>query len=175
MLIQRSGLSLWDMDRLSRLERLEVKDDTIPLLTIGYEGYSIDEFIGCLKNFHVDYLFDVREIPFSHKKGFSKTPLKTALTENAIRYQHFKELGSPKEIRDQLHSDSNYDVFFENYEAYLQTQRDTMEIASAAIEGNANKIFCLLCFEKNPEICHRSVLARELATMVDKDVEIINI
>lgn len=43
------------------------------LLTIGYEGRKIDEFIERLKEFNISRLIDVREIPFSRKPGFSKT------------------------------------------------------------------------------------------------------
>lgn len=175
MKLLQNTLTLWDRADLLELDKLDKKENTIPILTIGYEGYSIDDFIDRLKAFDVGYLFDVREIPFSRKKGFSKTPLKEALEENDINYHNFKELGSPKRIRDKLHVDKDYQYFFEEYEKYLETQDESLEIVSTAISENKNIHFCLLCFEKDPSICHRSILAKKLSNLIKDDVEIINI
>ena len=49
------------------------------LYTIGYEGRKIDEFVVNLKSSHVKMLIDVRELPLSRKKGFSKNKLKEKL------------------------------------------------------------------------------------------------
>jgi uncharacterized protein (DUF488 family) len=45
------------------------------LSTIGYEGVSIDAFIATLKAAKVTLLLDVRELPISRRRGFSKTAL----------------------------------------------------------------------------------------------------
>ena len=49
------------------------------VLTIGYEGWDIEEFVDRLKQFHISRLIDVREIPLSRKPGFSKTSLRERL------------------------------------------------------------------------------------------------
>jgi len=41
--------------------------------TIGYQSKSIDDLISQLKSHDISTLVDVREIPISRKKGFSKT------------------------------------------------------------------------------------------------------
>ena len=43
------------------------------LYTIGYQSKSIDDFISRLRNHDISTLIDVREVPISRKKGFSKT------------------------------------------------------------------------------------------------------
>lgn len=43
------------------------------LYTIGYEGRSLPQFIGLLKERGVQRLLDVRERPLSRRKGFSGT------------------------------------------------------------------------------------------------------
>ncbi len=55
---------------------------------------------------------------------------------NGIRYFGFKELGSPKEIRERFHQDKDYNTFFKDYEFYLKTQPETMTMITSAIEGN---------------------------------------
>ena len=88
------------------------KNQFISLLTLGYEGYTVEGFIDKLKENKIDVVVDVREIPLSHKKGFSKTPLSENMTINNIKYCHFKELGSPKIIRKKLNNDRDYTSFF---------------------------------------------------------------
>ena len=82
------------------------------LLTIGYEGRAIDEFIARLKQFNISRLIDVREIPLSRKPGFSKTSLRERLEDEKIEYVHIKALGSPSPIRNKLKTDWDYDYFF---------------------------------------------------------------
>ncbi|MBK6650144.1 MAG: DUF488 domain-containing protein [Betaproteobacteria bacterium] len=49
-----------------------------PLFTLGYEGLTIDAFIARLQAAQVKTVVDVRELPLSRKKGFSKTGLPQA-------------------------------------------------------------------------------------------------
>ena len=67
-----------------------------PLHTIGYEGSSIDEFLATLGAVGIDLLIDVRDVPISRKKGFSKSALASHLAHHRIEYLHLKGLGDPK-------------------------------------------------------------------------------
>ena len=49
------------------------------LFTIGYEGRALDELIAILAANRIERVIDVRELPLSRRRGFSKTPLGTAL------------------------------------------------------------------------------------------------
>jgi len=66
----------------------------VSLTTIGYEGVSVEAFIGTLARARVTLLLDVRELPSSRRKGFSKTPLSEALREVGIEYRHERALGT---------------------------------------------------------------------------------
>ncbi len=169
----RKSSNTWLILR-SAMERVYGNHEIVKIFTAGYEGKTIDQFIATLISNHIDMIFDVREIPLSRKKGFSKTALSNILNENNINYAHFKELGSPKDIRDRLYSDHNYFAFFNSYREYLHTQEATMEIIKTAIEANKKMQFCLLCFENNPMECHRSIVAEEIYNSLDT-AEIINI
>ena len=146
----------------SRYGNPEENKDVTKLYTIGYEGLDIEQFIQKLKDARINYILDVREIPLSRKKGFSKNILAEELRKEGINYSHFKVLGSPKYIRDELKETQDYDKFFKSYKKYLSTQKETLEIVNVAIEANINMKFCLLCFEKDYKTCHRSALAEEL-------------
>ena len=126
------------------------------IYTTGYEGESITQFIQKLHDNEINCVVDVREIPISRKKGFSKNAIALALKENGIGYVHMKALGSPKGIRDELHATHDYSVFFQKYRCYVVNQLDQIvEVLHIAKRART----CLLCFEKDCKTCHRSVIA----------------
>jgi uncharacterized protein (DUF488 family) len=126
------------------------------LLTVGYEGLGIDEFVGRLKQFNISRLIDVREIPLSRKPGFSKTSLRERLKNENIEYVHIKALGSPSPIRNKLKTDLDYEYFFKAYGMHLSKNIESiMEVYKLIHEG----INCLMCFERFPDKCHRSAIA----------------
>ena len=129
------------------------------LYTIGYEGRNIEAFIDRLKEFGVTRLIDVREIPLSRKKGFSKTALGQRLNDENIEYVHYKALGSPSEIRHKLKEDLDYNYFFEAFSNYLAGK---MEVIEEVYEYLSNGTNCLMCFERIPEECHRSCVAKKI-------------
>ena len=136
-----------------------LENDTI--YTIGYEGYTIENFIKKLKESNIQQVIDTREIALSRKNGFSKGILGNELKKAGIIYKHIPQLGSPKEIRNQLHQDWNYKRFFEEYKRHIKDD-DVLENISD-IEGRARrKKTILLCFEKDYKHCHRSIIAEEL-------------
>jgi uncharacterized protein (DUF488 family) len=128
---------------------------TYKLLTIGYEGREIDEFIDCLKQFNISRLIDVREIPLSRKRGFSKSALRKRLEIENIQYIHIKELGSPSSIRNKLKSDWDYESFLEEYSEYLSGNDASIKELYQYITDGIN---CIMCFERCPKECHRSVI-----------------
>ncbi len=129
------------------------------LYTIGYEGKGLDEFVNQLKHFGISILVDVREVPFSRKKGFSKVPLSQYLKEYDIEYLHFRELGSPKPLRQKIRLDGDYDYFFEKYSRYIKSQ---IKITEELYRIILSKTCCIMCYEKEPRNCHRSIVAEEM-------------
>lgn len=127
------------------------------LFTLGYEGLSIDAFITRLQTAQVKTIVDVRELPLSRKKGFSKTAFSTALSAHGIAYLHVPALGCPKPIRNQYKADTNWTTYTRDFLAYLQTQdaplRELVKIAKATPS-------CLVCFEADFAMCHRTFVAR---------------
>ncbi|MBN8897184.1 MAG: DUF488 domain-containing protein, partial [Rhodospirillales bacterium] len=54
---------------------------TAPILTIGYEGCTIDGVVAALRDAGTELLIDVRAVPQSRKPGFSKRQLAAGLDE----------------------------------------------------------------------------------------------
>lgn len=129
------------------------------LYTIGYEGADLADFLNTLKHAKARVLLDVREIPISRRKGFSKTALKTALAGVGIDYRHERQLGSPKQIRHRLREDWDYKRFFRDFGRHLDKQSDLLTLLTQELKGNV----VLMCYEKDHTECHRSSVVNELA------------
>lgn len=133
---------------------------SLQLYTIGYEDRNIGDFINRLQYFGIETLIDVREVPISRKPGFSKGKLRESLEIANIKYIHVKELGSPKDLRQKLYDDKDYDYFFEEYRNYLNTKVKTVEdLYGYAI---VNEACCLMCMEREPIYCHRKIVAEKI-------------
>lgn len=130
------------------------------VFTIGYEGTDLDSFVETLKAAHIEVLADVRAIAASRKKGFSKTALRNRLEAEGITYLHFPKLGDPKEGREAAKS-GNYEKFRAIYGAHIQKPESLSDLKNLA-EVVFSKATCLLCYEREPKHCHRSIVAKKL-------------
>jgi uncharacterized protein (DUF488 family) len=85
------------------------------LFTLGYEGLTIEAFIARLQTTQVKTVVDVRELPLSRKKGFSKSAFCAALATHGVAYLHAPALGCPKPIRNQYKSDGNWQIYTRDF------------------------------------------------------------
>lgn len=135
------------------------------LLTIGYEGSTLADFLETLRLASVKTVIDVRDLPLSRKAGFSKNALSEALQECGIAYLHLKELGDPKEGRDAARA-GEFDEFRRIYRARLKSSAARAELKEAV--GIASKgTSCLLCYERDPKMCHRSMVAKSMCDLAE--------
>ena len=132
---------------------------TYQLFTIGYEGRDIREFVDRLKTYKVTRLLDVRQVPFSRKKGFSKSALQEILEAENIEYVHLQSLGTPTALRNELKENKDYDHFFDAYGKYLSKHLGAVKEAYEFLSEGTN---CIMCFERHPHECHRQVVAKKI-------------
>jgi len=137
------------------------------LMTIGYEGSTLEQFLATLKLAGVTTLLDVRELPLSRRKGFSKNALSEALRVVGINYRHERDLGSPKAIRHQLHEDGDYEQYFADFGKYLKQHKGLLAELAASLNGGV----ALMCFERDPLTCHRSAVAKQLGSLCGLNVK----
>jgi len=133
------------------------------LFTIGYEGADLEDFIAVLKEVGTDVLLDVRELPMSRRRGFSKNALKAALAEVGIDYRHEKQLGSPKDVRHRLREDWDYQRFFRDFNKHLKKQAGLLDQLTEELTGSV----ALMCYEKDHTTCHRDSVVNQLADKLD--------
>lgn len=127
------------------------------MFTFGYEGLAIDDFIQRLSDARIQLILDVRELPLSRKKGFSKTAFREKLAQAGIGYQHLPILGCPKPIRDQYRADGNWVAYTRSFLTYLTTVQS--EVRSLALHAREQRA-CLICYEADYQACHRTYVAR---------------
>ena len=128
------------------------------VVTIGYEGRQLDEFIAELLDRRVEVVFDVRENAISRKPGFSKRRLGEALAVAGIEYHHMPSLGNPRSNRDAFRAGepAARDVFLRHLDHGSRKALD--EIAGAA----RSRTVALMCFERDHATCHRSCIVDRL-------------
>lgn len=137
--------------------------------TIGYEGTTIESFVSRLRTAEITHLVDVRAVPVSRKRGFSKRQLEARLVEEGIRYVSLKGLGDPKPGRDAARA-GEYGEFRRIYRSHLQTDAAQADLRTAIDLAATTKV-CILCYEKNPTECHRSIVAGEMRRLGGVEVE----
>lgn len=129
------------------------------VFTIGYERRSQAELVEALVDAGVTLLADVRELPLSRRKGFSKNQLAEAVSGAGIEYAHLRALGNPKPARDAWKG-GDAAAGRSGYEAHIAgpSRSAVDELAARVAEGGV----CLMCVEHDAADCHRALLARAL-------------
>jgi uncharacterized protein (DUF488 family) len=128
--------------------------------SLGYEKSESKDYLGRLQQHNVSVVVDVRDVPLSRKRGFSKNQLREALAEVGIEYIHIQTLGAPKELRDDLRSGGSWWNYVKQYTSRVLSRRG--EDIEFLIDLARRERISLLCFEREPRECHRSLVAAEM-------------
>ena len=139
------------------------------IYTIGYEGASVDAFIAALRRADIALVLDIRAAPVSRKKGFSKTPLAQHFAEAGIGYRHLRGLGTPKRGREAARS-GDLEAFERIFRAHLDEPEALLDLGEAESLAQQQPV-CLLCLERDPEHCHRLIVADRMAVETGQQIE----
>ena len=136
----------------------------VEVATVGYQGATVQSFLGALREAGVDLLVDVRAVASSRRPGFAKSALAANLEAVGIEYLHLRDLGTPAPGRAAARAGRHAEMR-RIYRDHLKT-----EAAQSALDTLAGIVrsrhACLLCFEAEPTHCHRSLVAEALAALV---------
>lgn len=134
-----------DIDPVSKLKRR--------VFTIGHSNHEFAKLLGLLRQHGVTAVADVRSAPYSRRyPQFSREPLEKALAEAGITYVFLgKELGARSDDpRCYENGSVKYDRLART--ELFQSGLDRVE------RGTATHTISLLCAEKEPLDCHRTIL-----------------
>jgi uncharacterized protein (DUF488 family) len=138
------------------------------LYTIGYEGASVETLVTALKEAGVTRILDIRYSPWSRRDEFSQDALIPALAAYGIAYTHIKALGNPPEGREaaRVGHMAAYREVMGNHLKAPDGQAGLREALALATQ----EAVCLLCLERAPRHCHRSIVAEALSAMGEFEV-----
>jgi len=124
--------------------------------TIGHSTHPIDDFLCLLHNHGITAIADVRSMPFSRfNPQFNKVVLERALADAGIRYVFLgRELGARSDDRSCYHDGRV------SYSRLAQTA-SFREGIDRVIKGSETYRIALMCSEKDPLDCHRTILIAE--------------
>jgi len=143
------------------------------IFTIGYEGLSQIDFLKYLKHHKINLIADVRHLPLSRKKGFSKSSLGETLNKRNIEYKNHRGLGTSKQMRNMLNTTGDYKIFFNEYKKEIRCKSENIiDLYKILVAG---KRVALLCYERDAKKCHRSVVADEIKKLNGNGLKITHI
>lgn len=151
-------------DEMQIVNKSKPKSKKTILFTIGYEGISLEEYLNRLLKNDVRVLVDVRHNPVSMKFGFSKSQLMRYCESLGIKYVHFPEVGIQSELRQELHTQSDYDKLFTVYRKNILTKTKPAQTVILNLLTHHRRI-ALTCFEANIYQCHRKYLTEAIETL----------
>ena len=153
---------LLNAEELEKVERSvgTIESDEVIIFTIGYEGINFETYLNKLISNQVAVLCDVRHNSLSRKFGFSASMLSSVLPKLNIKYRHFPGLGVVSESRQNLNTQADYKLLFQDYSESLMERKEELESLNQVIE--AKRRVALTCFEANSEQCHRHCISNFL-------------
>jgi uncharacterized protein (DUF488 family) len=132
-----------------------------PLFTIGYSSRSINDFLALLEKHKITALCDVRSMPYSSRNpDFNRELLRKSLKSHKIEYVFLgEELGErPKDPSCYVDGKAVYQKITNSELFKTGLQRIMLGIQK-------NYVIALMCAEKDPMTCHRTILiCRNLRT-----------
>jgi len=143
------------------------------LTTIGVYGFDRNTFIEALTSAEVDLALDVRQrrgVRGSEYAWANSRRLQTALTEAGIGYSHLKELAPTTELRELQYQEdarlgegkrSRTALAPEYARRYTEEILDRVDL-EPIVRWIGGSLAALLCVERDPEACHRSLIAARL-------------
>ena len=143
--------------------------------TIGVYGWTLEEFLDALASAKVHLLLDVRQRRGVRGREYAwanAKRLQAALGEAGVGYEHRPELAPTTELRQLQYAEddrrgvgkrSRAELAPAYRERYTAEILDRADLSAVVDELPAEGAGALLCVERDPEACHRSLIADRLA------------
>ena len=146
------------------------------IATIGVYDFTAQRFLAALHGAKVTVLLDVRQrrgVRGSEYAWANARRLEKSLAEAGIEYCHLRELAPTTEMRRlQYREDARLGVGQRSRAAlapefadrYRREVLDQADLGSVVRDLPDRGLAALLCVERDPEACHRSLIAERLAS-----------
>ena len=145
------------------------------VVTIGVYGFDLPDFVDALRAANVGLLADVRQrrgVRGSEYAWANSLRLQAALADAGVGYEHWPSLAPTTELRQLQYAEDaregvgkrSREVLDPEYrERYITEVLDRADLDALVAEIPADAALALFCVERDPEACHRSLVAARLA------------
>jgi uncharacterized protein (DUF488 family) len=152
------------------------------VVTIGVYGFDQAAFLAALARARVKVLLDVRQrrgVRGSEYAWANSARLQAALADAGIEYRHHKELAPTTELRRLQYAEddrlgvgkrSRVELAPEYRARYTREILDEVDLQPIVASLPADGAAALMCVERDPEACHRSLIADRMASEHDVSV-----
>ena len=152
------------------------------IATIGVYGFDGETFLKRLEAAGVELILDVRQrrgVRGAEYAWANAKRLQDGLAAAGIDYEHNRELAPTTELRQlQYREDdrrgvgkrSRTELAPQYRDRYVNEILDHADLGSLADHLSQRDLAALMCVERDPEACHRSLIAERLATAYDFEV-----
>ena len=124
-----------------------------PVLTIGHSNHALDSFIALLHQHHITALADVRSAPYSRfNPQFNRESLASSLKRCGIEYVYLGQ-----ELGGRADDPACYENGRVRYDRVVETESFRHGL-DRVVHGAAKYRIVLLCAEREPLECHRTLL-----------------
>ena len=139
------------------------------VFTIGYENATVAGFQDALRDAKIELLVDVRAVASSRRPGFAKTALAANSNAAGAEYLHLRALGTPADGRAAARAGRPEEMktIFRQQLATDEAQEQLAILADIVKQGRR---VALLCLEADAAVCHRSIVAAEVARLTGAKV-----
>lgn len=125
------------------------------LYTIGHSHHTTAEFLELLNKYKVDYLMDVRSVPYSrYAEQFNREALKNFMDKTSVKYVFMGNYFGARQQNPDLYNEAGY-LDFEKVRSY---QPFMMRVDNLILGLQKGHNIALMCTEKHPIDCHRAIL-----------------
>jgi uncharacterized protein (DUF488 family) len=138
-------------------------------------GFTSEEFLATLRQAGVRQLLDVRQrrgVRGAEYAWANAKRLQAALEEAGIEYRHHPELAPTTELRQLQYAEddrqgvgkrSRSELAPAYRDRYIAEILDRADLGAVVDELPSDGVAALFCVERDPEACHRSLIAGRLA------------
>ena len=138
-----------------------------PLFTIGHSNHPVEYFIQLLDTFNIEVVADVRQLPYSrYADHFNRELIEKTLIKSGMKYVF---------VGDQLGARPSSRTY------YTKGRVDFIRLAKAPFftegitrlrNGMQEHRIALMCSEKDPITCHRTILVCRNLSCMEKNADI---